>query len=176
MNKILLILAILFLAAISLPAQAVELPTIRTNVQIHGADNTSPEKPLSFLDNQPLVLVEFVEAKKDSVGNVTPPSTILTVENSYGVSYEDLGEWKETSYEEHESPAGMYATAIIISVDVDSTKAIPLWWAYKIIDRVGNTHYEVHILNMILFQGSRWIINSTPRPEFANAVWQECQY
>lgn len=148
MKQIIILLGALLLAALALPAQ-------------------------SFFDLPPVAAVAFEE---DTIPGLGDGYAIFTVVNQLGETCADIGAWKETAYEEHDSPAGMYATSIISSVDVDSTRATPLWWAYRIIDRVGNYHYEIHIFNMVLFQGNRWIINSLPRPAFVNDMWQECQY
>lgn len=173
-----LTLCLLMIASI-LSAQAVEiqLPVFhRDNVQIQGADKTSPERPISIIDAVPLVQFEFEDIWCDSTGDIHPRSTILHIENQYGVSEEDLGEWTEIYCKTITCILGDYKVKLWTSVDYDPEKCAPLWWAYVLEEPSGKEHTEVHAFNMILFQGSRRYMNSIPRPVEYDLIWQRCQY
>lgn len=88
----------------------------------------------------------------------------------------DIGEWTTTYSEEQFSPAGNYKTSIIRSINLDKTTATPIWWAYIITDQLENDHYELHIFNMVVYQGSRFLMNATTRPPEWDIMWQRCQF
>lgn len=118
-----------------------------------------------FNDQPPVYLMlDTTNTAKLVISGITQQDTV------------EIGEWTTVYSEDCFSPAGNYRTSIVRSIDLDPTSATPIWWAYIITDQLDNEHREVHIMNMIIYTGSRKVQNSTPRPEAWEKMWQRCQY
>lgn len=113
---------------------------------------------------------QIVELKIDST-NIAK----MQICNTLGCEIVDMGEWITVTNEAQSSPAGDYRTAIIRSVGTDEN-ALPLWWAYIVIVQDEKENMEFHFNNMVIYQGSRFLMNSIPRPVQWDMMWQRCQY
>jgi len=113
---------------------------------------------------------QIIELKIDST-NIAK----MQICNTFGCETVDLGEWITVYNESQTSPAGDYRTALIRSQDTDEN-ALPLWWAYIVIVQDEQENVEFHFNNMVIYQGSRFIMNSISRPVQWDMMWQRCQF